>query len=81
MTEPLPYVVKLRTVVSDDAPPVVSEVKCLAYGPLEACLQAVMQTLGMSGAHSDKCKVETVGPDIETWRKMKAEEKKQEAKK
>lgn len=81
MTEPLPYVVKLRTVASDDAPPIVSEVKCLAYSPLDAITQAIVQTLGMSGTDSDKCKVETVGPDLEAWRKMRAEEKKQEAKK
>lgn len=81
MTEPLPYVVKLRTIVSDDAPPVVSEVRCLAYGPMDAVLQSIVQTLGMSGADSDKCKVESVGPDLEAWRKMRTEEKKQEAKK
>jgi len=80
MTEPLPFIVKLRTVASDDAQPIISEVKCLAYSPLDACTQAMVQTMGLGGS-SDRCKVETVGPDLDTWRKMHAEEKKQEAKK
>lgn len=74
MTEPLPYVVKLRAVASDDAAPVVTEVRCLAYSPLDACTQAMVQTLGVSG-DSDKCKVETVGPDYDAWLKMRTQEK------
>lgn len=81
MTEPLPYVVKLRTVASDDAQPVVSEVRCLAYSPVDACVQAIVQTLGMSGTDSDRCKVETVGPDMEAWRKLREEEKNRDSKK
>jgi len=80
MTEPLPYVVKLRTVTNEDAPPVVSEVRCLAYGPMEACMQAMMQTIGNTG-DNDKCRVETVGPDMEAWRRMRAEEKVRDGKK
>lgn len=80
MTEPLPYMVKLRTVTNDDAPPLVTEVRCLAYSPLDACSQAMMQTLGMAG-DADKCRVETVGPDLEMWRKMRAEEKARDGKK
>lgn len=81
MTEPLPYFVKLRTVSSDDAQPVITEVRCLAYSPLDACVQAMVQTLGFGHQDSDKCKIENVGPDLETWRRMRADEKKQEAKK
>ena len=81
MTEPLPYVVKLRTIAGDDAPPVITEVRCLAYDPVSACTQAILQTLGTSGTDSDRCKVESVGPDIETWRKMRDEEKQRDAKK
>lgn len=78
MTEPLPYIVKLRSVASDDAAPVLTEVRCLAYSPLDAVTQALIQTYGTTGggADFDKCKVETVGPDLEAWLKLRAQEKK-----
>lgn len=81
MTEPLPYVVKLRTVAGDDAPPVISEWRGLAYSPIDACTQAMVQLLGIGGITSQQSSVEAVGPDLEAWRKLRAEEKKQEAKK
>lgn len=72
MPEPLPFIVKLRTMASDDAPSVSSEVRCLAYSPGDACMQAIVQMLGTSGSETDKCKIESVGPDLEGWLQMQA---------
>jgi hypothetical protein len=47
---------------------------------MEACMQAMMQTIGNTG-DNDKCRVETVGPDMEAWRRMRAEEKVRDGKK
>jgi len=69
MAEPLPFIVKLRTVASDDAAPVRTEVKCFAYSPLDACTQAMVQTFGLAG-NADKCTIESIEPDVEKWKQI-----------
>lgn len=81
MMEPLPYVVRLRVAAGDDARPVVTEVRGLAYSPLDAVTQAVVETIGMAGTSNTNYKIESVGPDIEAWRKLRDEEKARDAKK
>lgn len=70
MPEPLPFIVKLRAVASDDSAPVKTEVRCLAYSPLDACTQAMVQTFGLSGNAADKCTIESVEPDLDKWKQM-----------
>jgi len=70
MPEPLPFIVKLRAVASDDAAPVRTEVKCFAYSPLDACTQAMVQTFGLAGLATTSCTIESVEPDVDKWKQL-----------
>lgn len=68
MAEPLPYIIRLRTVTNDDAPSVVVEEKIIAYSAMEACMQAAMMATGRGV--DGNVKVEFIGPDVEAWHAM-----------
>lgn len=65
---PLPYIVKARVVVSEDAPAESREVRLFAYSVLEAMMQA-SQELG-GGFDDARVKVERIEPDVEGYLQM-----------
>jgi len=68
--EPLPYVVKLRTTISDDAPPATLEFKVVAYSVWEALSQALMEA-GATSPDGSKHTVESIGPNVAAWWALK----------
>ena len=61
---PMPYVVKLRVALSDDAAPEVVEWRGYAYSVIEAVMQAMLEHGGKTGGNDERMKVESIMPDI-----------------
>lgn len=66
---PLPYVVTLRTAADDDSPARTVDYHLMAYGVMEAILQAIFQA-GGSGLEGEKHKVEKVEPDMKEYARL-----------
>lgn len=70
--DPLPYIVRTRSSVSDDAQPVVTEHRLTAYGVFEAVVQACVLA-GGHGLDDPKIIVEDVRPDVPEFMRQQAE--------
>jgi hypothetical protein len=69
--DPLPYLVRLRISLTDDAVPEIREFKVVGYSLMEATMQAFFEATGSSVIDDAKIKVEFVGPDEPAyWQKM-----------
>jgi hypothetical protein len=71
--DPLPYVVRLRIAMTDDAVPEVRELHVTAYSIHEAWMQAVLEATGSGVVDiaTTKVQVEFIGPDEPAyWLKM-----------
>lgn len=66
---PLPYIVRIRVVVDDDATPESREFKLTAYSVLEAMMQALYQA-GGTAIDGVNYKVEDIRPDIAEYYRM-----------
>ena len=62
---PLPYVVRLRMVLGEDAVPQTIEVRVTAYSLMEAVLSAIMQSTGK--ADGVDYKIDNVAPDLPAY--------------
>jgi hypothetical protein len=61
---PLPYVVRVRVAVDDDAPPECREYRVVAYSVVEAMIQVSLQlTSAMDLSASMQIRVEHIAPD------------------
>lgn len=69
--EPLPYVVRLRSTLTDDAVPEVRDFHVLAYGVFEAAMQAVMEAGGL-GLEDARHRVESVSADLPAYIRLVA---------
>lgn len=67
--EPLPYTVRVRSILDADAPPVIREFKITAYSAFEAWVQAVVEA-GGSGLEDMRHKVEHITPDVTTFKAL-----------
>jgi len=67
--EPLPYVVRLRVVLSQDSIPEIREYKIVAYSIMEAMLSALFQA-GGTEIDGVKYAVEDIQPDIPEYFSM-----------
>jgi hypothetical protein len=61
--EPLPYIVRVRSTLTDDASPTTREFNVIAYSVMEAYMQAVIEAGGI-GLDDMKHKVESVWPSV-----------------
>ncbi len=68
---PLPYVVTVRVMISEDAPPQRIEHKVVAYSLYEAIFTAVIQSTGAASLNDARCVIESVAPDTMEWTRMK----------
>jgi hypothetical protein len=71
--DPLPYLVRLRIALTDDAVPEIREVKVTAYSLSEAWMQAFFEITGngMVDPANTKVQIEFIGPDEPAyWIKM-----------
>lgn len=71
--EPLPYLVRLKVVVSDDAIPETRECRIVAYSLMEAAFSALFQN-GGSEFDGVKYSIVSVEPDLIAYLKMKLKE-------
>lgn len=73
--EPLPYIVRLRQVLSDDSVPDSREFRVIAYGLLEATMQALMEANGTPGVDpSGTWRIEAVNADAEAFFKRESDQ-------
>ena len=72
--KPLPYIIYLKIVASEDLPPETRPFRITAYSVYEAMLQAILSTGNdpeqIFGGESKKVNVVSLGPDIERYWKM-----------
>ncbi len=61
--EPLPYVVRVRSVLSEDEPPEVRTFRMFAYSVLEAVIQATFMA-GGNGLEDARHRIEAIEPDL-----------------
>jgi hypothetical protein len=72
---PLPYVVVVRTVTDDDAPPQTSVIRVRAYSILEAMIQATTNLSGGYRVGSDsKAEIISIEPDMPAFFAQAAED-------
>lgn len=69
--EPLPYIVRLRSTLSDDAVPETREFPVLAYGIFEAWMQAILEA-GGTGIEDARHQVESISPDLPAYLRLVA---------
>lgn len=68
--DPLPYLVRLRVALTDDAVPEIQEIRVVAYSLSEAMMQAFIAVTG-NGVIDSKVRVESIAPDEpEYWTRM-----------
>jgi hypothetical protein len=72
--DPFPYVVKLRGSADDDNRAVDHEVHTIAYDAMEACMQAIFETVGILG-EDHKLKIVSVRPDVVAYFALKMQAK------
>lgn len=63
---PLPYIVKVRTTLTDDSAPQITEHRVTAYSFMEALIQATMEVGGF-GLNDARYQVESISPDLEKY--------------
>lgn len=64
---PLPYSVRLRVTLSDDAVPTTETRTVIAYSVMEAVLQVAMSLTGSAGGADQKVVVEHIEPDVPAY--------------
>ena len=63
---PLPYAVRVRTVVTEDSTPVITERTVMAYSVMEAAMQLSLEA-GASGVNDAKSSIESIQPDVAAY--------------
>jgi hypothetical protein len=67
--EPLPYIVYVRSTLSDDAVPEIRAFRVTAYGIFEAWLGALILA-GANGVEDTRHRVESIEPDLPAYMRM-----------